>query len=83
MFSRHPDLSLRSHPLPHAAYIARSVRNRHLEIHIAPISCQLVKLPTCVENSGRDAGWVGGGEVGEKSEVGREEWVEGVVFSCA
>lgn len=83
MFSRHPDFSPSPHPLSHAAHIARSVRNRHLEIHVASVPRELVELPAGVEDSGRDAGWVRGGEVGEEGEVGREEGVEGVGVSRA
>lgn len=40
-------------------------------------------MPAGVEDSGGDAGWVGGGEIGEKGEVGCEEGVEGVGFARA
>lgn len=78
MLSRQPHLPPHTHPLSHRTHIARRVRNRHLEIHIAPIPGQLVQLPAGVEHPRRHAGGVCGREVGQQGEVGREEGVEGM-----
>lgn len=78
MLARKPDFSRHAHALAHAAHIPRSVCDGHLEIDVAPVSCQSVELPGRVEDPGRHAGGRCRGVVREKGDVREEEGVERV-----
>lgn len=78
MLARKPDLSRRAHTIAHAKHIARRIRDGHLEVDVAPVSCKVVELPGRVENPGGHAGGRVWGVVREEGDVREEERVKRV-----
>lgn len=78
MLARKPDFSRHAHCLAHAAHIPRGVRDGHLEIDVAPVSCKVVELPRRVEDPGGHATGRGGGVMREECDVREKEGVEWV-----